>query len=453
MNKQPSEPAVNTVSPDKIKEKLAGAIESVVSHISDFVIVPGKDFTRERKMPADTLIRFLIAEGSGSTKNELLDYFNMSTTAPSASAFAQQRAKLKPEAMEAVFKSFNLSIDAFPPPTPYRYIASDGSDLTFARDSSPEMADYHVDEGHSMKGFNSMHVNAFYDLGKRTYVDALIQPVHSKDEFSAFCKMVDRFNSSDGTKAIFIGDRGYSSYNTMAHVIEKGQYFIFRTKDITSKGMARGFNLPDLDEFDIHVCVSVVRSNSAKIECPNGYRRFVEEKVAFDYVQYGSSDVYTMSFRVVRFPISDSEHECLVTNLPVNEFPVQEIDRLYFMRWGVESSFRKLKYTIGLSNLHARRTEYVKQEVWARLIAYNFTETITNNVIVLQNSTKYAHQVDFSVTAHICRVFMRPTPNKSSSEVMVLIQKHTQPIRPDRMCERLKTAHFRKPRYFTYRAA
>lgn len=217
--------------------------------------------------------------------------------------------------------------------------------------------------------------------------------------------------------------------------------------------MARGFKLPDLDGFDIPVCVSIVRSNSTKIKSPNGYRRFVEEKVAFDYVQYGSSDVYTMSFRVVRFPISDSEHECIVTNLPANEFPAKEIDRLYFLRWGVGSSFRKLKYTIGLSNLHARKPEYIKQEMWARLIAYNFTETITNNVIVSQNDTKYVYQVDFSVTAHICRVFMRPASNKSGSEVTALIRKHTQPIRPDRVYERLKTAHFRKPRYFTYRAA
>ncbi len=37
-----------------------------------------------------------------------------------------------------------------------------------------------------------MHLNAFYDLDRHTYTDALIKPVHNKDEFLAFCVIVDR---------------------------------------------------------------------------------------------------------------------------------------------------------------------------------------------------------------------------------------------------------------------
>ena len=57
------------------------------------------------------------------------------------------------------------------------------------------------------------------------------------------------------------------------------------------------------------------------------------------------------------------------TNLPRDEFPVERIKTLYNARWSIESSFRKLKYTIGLSNFHAYKPEYVKQEIWARLLA------------------------------------------------------------------------------------
>lgn len=48
-----------------------------------------------------------------------------------------------------------------------------------------------------------MHLNAFYDLQKHTYSDALIQPIHQKDEFSAFCEMVDRHDLLTGTKRCF----------------------------------------------------------------------------------------------------------------------------------------------------------------------------------------------------------------------------------------------------------
>lgn len=72
-----------------------------------------------------------------------------------------------------------------------------------------------------------MHLNALYDLQKHTYTDALIQPVHHKDEFRAFCDMVDRHDLIPGTKDVFIGDRGYCSYNNMAHVLGKGKRPVF----------------------------------------------------------------------------------------------------------------------------------------------------------------------------------------------------------------------------------
>ena len=183
---------------------------------------------------------------------------------------------------------------------------------------------------------------------------------------------VDRHDVLDGIKNIYIGDRGYCSYNNMAHVVEQGQYFLFRTKDIHSKGLVGNFNFPDA-ESDIHT---------------EGYIRFVDQAAAFDYIEYGSYDTYELSFRILRFPISTSTYECIVTNLPRDEFPVERIKTLYNARWSIESSFRKLKYTIGLSNFHAYKPEYVKQEIWARLLAYNITETMINYTLLEKHRTK-----------------------------------------------------------------
>ena len=101
----------------------------------------------------------------------------------------------------------------------------------------------------------------------------------------------------------------------------------------------------------------------------------MEKKLSFDYVDYGSLESYDLSFRIVRFPLSENSYECIVTNLPADEFPMEKIKELYFARWGIKSSFRKLKYTIGLSSFHAYKPEYIQQEIWAKLIAYNITET------------------------------------------------------------------------------
>ena len=126
---------------------------------------------------------------------------------------------------------------------------------------------------------------------------------------------------------------------------------------------------------------------------------------------------------------------------------------LYGARWGVESSFRKLKYTVGLSNFHSKKPEFIQQEMWARLITYNITEALINRVVIEKRGTKHEYRVNFTTAVHICRVSLRPTTRGNRIDVMALPRKELIPIRKERKYARLKTAHFRKPRYFIYRAA
>lgn len=438
---------------EKIKSLFSSAIQSVDSSIADYAVNPEKDFVRRKKFPADKLMTFLVSQGSSSTENELLDFFDLDTEKPTVSAFNQQRAKLKPEALEAVFHKFNDSVDLLEKSSDYRYLAADGSTVTYFSKPAFSPSEYFVEPGHSIKGVYSIHINALYDLEHHTYTEALLQPVHKKDEFRAFCDMVDRHPLLPGTKHVYIGDRGYCSYNNMAHVMEKQQYFLFRTKDIHSKGLVGGFDFPKQESFDITVKVTLTRSRSSKIQIQDGYRRFVDQATSFDFIQYGSMDTYTLEFRIVRFPISDKTYECIVTNLPRKEFPPERVRKLYFSRWGIETSFRKLKYTIGLSNFHACKSEYVKQEIWARLITYNITETLINYTVIETKETKHCYKVNFSAAAHICRSFLRPAAEERPINVTALLEKELIPVRDERQYPRLKTAHFRKPRYFIYRAA
>ena len=129
---------------------------------------------------------------SSGTRLELLDFFGMNPNAPSASAFNQQRAKLKPDALETVFRQFNSSVLTVEKKSPYRFLAADVSTFTFFSKPAFSPPEYIVSKGHSAKGFYSMHLNAPYDLQKHTYSDALIQPIHQKNEFRAFCDMVNR---------------------------------------------------------------------------------------------------------------------------------------------------------------------------------------------------------------------------------------------------------------------
>ena len=81
----------------------------------------------------------------------------------------------------------------------------------------------------------------------------------------------------------------------------------------------------------------------------------------FDYLPHGEKGTYPMNFRIVRFPIAEGKYEVLITNLPKNEFSIEELKELYHMRWGIETSFRELKYSIGLIHFHSKKVEHINQ--------------------------------------------------------------------------------------------
>ena len=60
----------------------------------------------------------------------------------------------------------------------------------------------------------------------------------------------------------------------------------------------------------------------------------------------------------------------------------------------------------------ASAPEYVKQEIWANLIAYNMTEMLVNCAVIEKKETKYEYKVNFTRAAHICRVFLRLATEK-----------------------------------------
>lgn len=131
---------------EKIKSLFSNAVHSVSSTISEFTVNPGSDLTRDRKLPAEKLITFLVSQGASSSKNELLDFFDLDPQAPTASALNQQRAKLRPEALEMVFRHFNFLTDSLDgTPSDYRFIAADGSTFTFFSKPSFSPSEYYPD--------------------------------------------------------------------------------------------------------------------------------------------------------------------------------------------------------------------------------------------------------------------------------------------------------------------
>ena len=140
---------------------------------------------------------------------------------------------------------------------------------------------------------------------------------------------------------------------------------------------------------------------------------------------------YTLNFRIVRFPITASSFETVITNLDADLFPPDELKRLYAMRWGIETSFRELKYTVGLQAFHAKKVWFILQEIFARLTMYNFYEVITQSVVIQQKKNrKYDYKVNFSYAVQVCKQFF--LLNLAPPLVEAELKRHISPIRRGR---------------------
>ena len=144
---------------------------------------PGADFTRSRKLPFKTLIKSIIQMEGKSLGNELLNLFPDPKSTPSVSAFVQQRQKLSPTTFETLFCSFTEAADRLVPTKMYhgyRLLAVDGSDIHIPTDRSHTASFYPGANGQSP--YNTLHMNALYDLLSNTYLDCILQGSRESNE-------------------------------------------------------------------------------------------------------------------------------------------------------------------------------------------------------------------------------------------------------------------------------
>lgn len=414
---------------DTIKKILFDKIEELDSIKSQFLKNPNQDFSKTRKLDFSTMIFYIISMGAGALKDELFKFSNFDINTPSVSAFVQQRSKIDFRAFEYLFHSFTSHFSPYRFYKDYRLLAVDGSKLPIAY--NPNDPSTFMIQG-NMKGYNNIHINALYDLLSRLYIDISVQPGAHFSENGAYNEFVDRYHYDH--KSIFIADRGFESFNNFEHVVNKGHFFLTRVKDISSStSMLKSFPLPVDDEFDVDVKLTLTRKSTNAIKANKDKYKIMPKNQTFDFFD-NEQPFYDIHYRVLRLKI-DTSYECIVTNLSRDEFSINEIKELYHLRWGIETSFRELKYAVNLSSLHAKKVKYIYQEVFARIILYNFCQLITTKVAVKKAKAKHAYQINYTRAIHLCRKFLKSSFD-TSLDVMLLISKELLPIRLERKSKR-----------------
>ena len=429
--------------PTNVKEKLNSIISDMAEHHWLFSNNPGHDFMRQDlgKLSFYDTMRMIIGMGKGSTNDEIMDYFDLDPDCiPSQSAFCQRRSQISLSAFEYLFSEFSSS---FPRTTnkfkDHCILACNGCHVVYTTNSEI-IEDYNKPRLIDYKGYNHMHLNGFVDVISKAFLDIVIQPGQHPDEREAFHTMLDHFQPDDPEKYIITADRGYESYDLLFHCELKHLNYVFRMKaPSSSKSLLSSYisELPDdQEEFDVTIkrfftdkYTSIMKDQSDVYHYMNPYKNIPHFQQLLN-----DKHLYFMQFRVVKIKVAENTYEYMITNLP-HTFVLEDIKACYHWRWGIEISFRYLKHANGLLYFHSKKPEFLKQEIYANLILYNFGIFLANEAAEenlkkkRKKGNKYNYEIDFSSALKTARKFFVRKDSHKHVDIIKLMMIYVHAVK------------------------
>lgn len=338
-------------------------------------------------------------------------------------AFSLARYKIK----LSFFNSLNAILIRFHQQAPqklwrgYQLIAGDGS--TVGLPPSKQIKDYfgiYAEKGNGVKSCMAQ-VFMFYDVLTNFVVSSRISVMADSEIKLSF----DCLGDIIGHKSIIIMDRGFGYFNVLKRLLDHKKDFCIRISKGNSLFAKQVMGNPEND--------FITQWNPS-----------VTEKATC--AKYGHNE-NGIRVRVTKIKLKTGEIEILASSLyDMNEICTQNIKELYFLRWGVEEGFKKLKPKMRLEQFGSRKPNGIFQEFQAHLFMFNIIavlgmeaqEEIDKTCKTRKLKYKYNWQNAFRYTR---REMTKLINQKDVSDILKLlielISDSKIPIKPDREFKRI----------------
>jgi len=292
------------------------------------------DFTRNRKMPFEEVILFMLLSLKCSTQSALRRFFT-SISKPvvmKQQSFSEARTKVKVEAFITLFK---LTVEIMTKRRVkkwhgYRVYAVDGSKIALPADK--KLLKYYGGHGRNAASPTAQG-SIIYDVINDIVADALISPMAADERILAKAHIDSVKDYTPGEKKLIIFDRGYPSFELIEKLESEGLYYLMRVRE--------KFNL----EIDAQTKPD-------------------------DYILLKKNGKQ-MHVRVVKFKLDSGETETLTTNITDKRLGVKAFKKLYFTRWPVETKYDIVKNKLQIENFTSRTTEGIEQDFYAAMYLTN----------------------------------------------------------------------------------
>lgn len=314
--------------------------------------------------------------------DEFLDICNRENV--SSPALLKQREKLNEdvfkylndESMKDFYIKFKQEVKTF---KGYLISAIDGSDFEVPN-TKQTCQRYQTELLANRKDCVRIKVSNCYDVLNHYVLDTLVEK-YKYDEKKLAEKHLIKVKQLIGKfPLIRVMDRGYSSLRDMYHSTKNGDKFVVRLK--TAHFKKEQSQMTSNDEWvDIGYQYDRIRA----------YRE--SDKELYEFYESGN----TVKVRFVKVILKTGEVEILLTNLDNKEFTTEEIQYIYQLRWGIETSYHYLKESMKITNIASSKDCIIKQEIYSQMFVFNLLQGIQNDLEEEIEQEKYKHKMKINI--------------------------------------------------------
>ena len=324
----------------KTREKLKDADYQKKAKVKD------EYFTRNRKLGFKEYMLLLLQTSKKSLQVMLNTFCADMRSAKleySKQAFSKGRERIKPEAVEELFRMTVQEFYAnaqYKTHKGYRVCAIDGTRYNLPK--TPELLAMYGSQK-STGGMVQALSSCLYDVMNHVLVDVSIDRFDTSEREHA-AKHLQQLQKMRTEKELLLFDRGYPSEDLLYQLENEGFKYLMRC---TKKHFFR--EVRDFDGTDGDFLRTAAKGQHDK----------------------------PLPFRIVRVRIDptgdDSEENVVtfITNLDRKSFPETELLELYHMRWGIETKYNEIKNKLYIESFSGMTPTAILQDFWASMYMAN----------------------------------------------------------------------------------
>lgn len=402
------------------------------------------DFSRDRKLPLNTLVGLIINMPKRSLSIEIQEFFDSlgkGLQSSTKGAFSLQRAKLRPLFFQVwnkwlvdnFYGQYGKAVKRW---RGFRIQAVDGS--TGYLFNNKEVIEYFGTWDNHNSSTPMARIMQIHDILNDITVWGDIRPIKESEKAIIASQVPYLFEDS-----ITLMDRGFPGFGLMYLMIneETPRNFIMRCR--------LGFN-KEVQKFvrsrksSKTIELAATKESIAMLK-DNGYKITPET---------------TIKVRMVKIKLPTGETEILLTSLYSEKlFPISDLKYLYGLRWGIETTYGKQKNQLQMEQFSGHRVLCIQQDYQASLFVSNLQSMVEkqskNYLHKINIRRKYRYKINRNVSwaslkFNIVRLFLQNNPEKILLQLQKEFERNIEPVRPGRQILRIKRTKRYSGKYQTF---